>query len=45
MYNEATVYAALKQQQGNLIPFCYGLYEIGNMEGLALLLEKLPGGT
>lgn len=43
-YRESMVYDALKPYQGNLIPYCYGMFQVNsNRRGVALLLERVVG--
>jgi hypothetical protein len=38
-YSEATAYCALKNLQGLIIPYCYGVYDIDGTDGVGLFLE------
>ena len=42
-HQEASAYSRLRKLQGELIPCCYGPYELGERPGLGLLLEKVNG--
>lgn len=42
---EATLYAALKQYQGLIIPFCYGIFDIDDIDEIGILLENVHGPT
>jgi hypothetical protein len=44
-YSEATAYCALKNLQGLIIPYCYGVYEVHGRDGVGLLLEKIRART
>ncbi|KAA8904608.1 hypothetical protein FN846DRAFT_952283 [Sphaerosporella brunnea] len=44
-YCEATAYRALKNLQGLIIPYCYGVYQVDGRDGVGLLLEKIQAPT
>jgi serine/threonine protein kinase len=44
-YNEAAAYAALKSVQGNVVPFCYGIYDVNDNSGVVMLLAQIRGIT
>ena len=43
-YRESMVYDALKPYQGNVIPYCYGMFRANERQrGMGLLLERIVG--
>ncbi|KAL0640249.1 hypothetical protein Q9L58_000527 [Maublancomyces gigas] len=45
VFQETTVYAALKPYQGLMIPFCYGIFDIDDIDEIGILLENVHGLT
>lgn len=44
-FQETTLYTALKPYQDRMIPFCYGIFDIDDIDGIGILLENVPGLT